>query len=256
MSCMDVLATYARIMTDMFQAIASTQREPLEKAAGIIASAVAENRRVHVLGTGAHSMMAAEEVLWRAGGLAAWNPIIDPGTSLIHGAKRSVSFERMPGYGIAVLNAYEVGKTAGEVMVLVNAYGIDPMSLDVALECQKRGVCVIAITSRAYGESVPRDSALRHPSGKNLFEVADVFLDCGVPLGDAVIPVEGMEQKVGSASTICNCFLINALQAAVAQRLIARGLEAPVFMSANLPGGDEANQRWETKYAPIARYMK
>ena len=129
------------------------------------------------------------------------------------------------------------------------------MSLDVALECRKRGVEVIAITSTAYGESVPRDSALRHPSGKNLYEVASLVIDSCVPLGDAVIPVEGIEQKVGSASTVLNSFIMNALQAAVVEKLIAGGVEPPVFMSANLPGGDEANRRWKTRYGPQARYM-
>lgn len=252
---MDTLSVYAQILTERIQAIAQTQREALENAAERIAQAIAQDRRVHVLGTGAHSMMAAEEVLWRAGGLAAWNPILDPGTSLLHGAKRSVSFERMPGYGAAVLNANGVGQTGGEIMVLVNAYGIDPMSLDVALECRARGVEVIAITSTAYGEGVPRDSALRHPSGRNLYEAADLFIDSCVPLGDAVIPVEGIDQKVGSASTVLNSFIINALQAAVVEKLIDKGVEPPVFMSANLPGGDEANRRWEKRYGPQARYM-
>ena len=252
---MDTFAVYAQILMERIQTIARTQREALDTAAAHIAQAIAQDRRVHVLGTGAHSMMAAEEVLWRAGGLAAWNPILDPGTSLLHGAKRSVSFERMPGYGVAVLNANGVGQSKGEIMVLINAYGIDPMSLDVALECRKRGVEVIAITSTAYGESVPRDSALRHPSGKNLYEVASLVIDSCVPLGDAVIPVEGIEQKVGSASTVLNSFIMNALQAAVVEKLIAEGVEPPVFMSANLPGGDEANRRWETRYGPQARYM-
>lgn len=253
---MDVLGVYAEIMTGLIRTISETQKEPLAEAAELIATAIAENRRVHVLGTGAHSMMAAEEVLWRAGGLAAWNPIIDPGTNLIHGAKRSVSFERMPGYGIAVMNAYEVGASPKEVMILVNAYGIDPMSLDVAFECKKRGVSVVAITASEYGNGIDRNSPVRHPSGKNLCEVADIVIDCKVPLGDAVIPVEGFAQKVGSASTICNCFLMNALEAAIVEKLLSMGVEPPVFMSANLPGGDEANKRWENQYGPYARYMR
>ena len=76
-----------------------------------------------------------------------------------------------------------------------------------------------------------------------------------MPLGDAVIPVEGIDQKVGSASTVLNSVIMNALQAAVVERLIAKGVEPPVFMSANLPGGDEANRRWEKRYGPQARYM-
>lgn len=252
---MNTLTLYAKEILLLLESIEQTQKEPLARAGRLIADAIAQNRRVHVLGTGAHSMMAAEEVLWRAGGLAAWNPILDPGTNLVHGAKRSISFERLPGYAVAVLDANNVGSDLGEIMVLVNAYGIDPMCVGAALECHKRGVKVIAITSTAYGQNVPADSPLRHVSGQNLYEVADVFLDSHVPLGDAVIPVDGVEQKIGSASTICNCFLMNALQAEVAAQLVAQGVEPPVFMSANLPGGDEANRRWEEKYGSLSRYM-
>lgn len=251
---MSALTQYANSITALIRIIEQTQQEPIAKAAQIVAQAIADKRRVHVLGTGAHSMMAAEEVLWRAGGLAAWNPILDPGTNLIHGAKRSVSFERMPGYGVAVLNANNVGVTEREVMVLINAYGIDPMSLDVALECRKRGVMLITITSTAY-RAVPKDSPLRHTCGKNLYEVADVFIDCGIPLGDTIIDVKGFNQKVGSASTILNCFIMNALEGAVVERLLELNVEPPVFMSANLPGGDEANERWEKHYGSQARYM-
>ncbi len=251
---MTILSQFADSITRLIHIIEETQQEPIARAAQLIAQAIADKRRVHVLGTGAHSMMAAEEVLWRAGGLAAWNPILDPGTNLVHGAKRSVSFERMPGYGIAVLNANNVGSTEKEVMVLVNAYGIDPMSLDVAFECHRRGITVIAVTSSSY-ESIPKDSPLRHASRKNLYEVADVFIDCGIPLGDAMISVNGFEQMVGSASTILNCFIMNALEGAIVEQLMLLGIDPPVFMSANLPGGDEANKRWETEYGSSARYM-
>ena len=231
---MTILSQFADSITRLIRIIEETQQEPIARAAQLIAQAIADKRRVHVLGTGAHSMMAAEEVL--------------------HGAKRSVSFERMPGYGIAVLNANNVGSTEKEVMVLVNAYGIDPMSLDVAFECHRRGITVIAVTSSSY-ESIPKDSPLRHASRKNLYEVADVFIDCGIPLGDAMISVNGFEQMVGSASTILNCFIMNALEGAIVEQLMLLGIDPPVFMSANLPGGDEANKRWETEYGSSARYM-
>lgn len=81
------------------------------------------------------------------------------------------------------------------------------------------------------------------------------FIDCGIPLGDAMISVNGFEQMVGSASTILNCFIMNALEGAIVEQLMLLGIDPPVFMSANLPGGDEANKRWETEYGSSARYM-
>ncbi len=249
------LQEYRDCIVGLFDQILNTQRTAIEQAARQLSRAIQEDRRIHLLGTGAHSQLAVEEVLWRAGGLAAWNPILDPGTSLVHGAKRSVSFERLPGYGIGVLNANRVGETPGEIMILINAYGIDPMSLDAALECRRRGVYTIGVTSPAYGRATAADSPIRHPSRKNLFEEVDLLIDSHVPLGDAVGKVPGFEQEVGSSSTLCSCFVMNLLVIATVQELQQCGVEPPVFMSANLPQGDAANTRWEQAYGPRARYL-
>lgn len=256
MTRMDGMVTqYRQKICDLLQSIEQTQAEAISRAAELLCEAIRQGRRIHVLGTGAHSQLAAEEVLWRAGCLAAWNPILDPGTSLLHGAKRSVNFERMPGYGIRVLDANQVGQTQGEVLILVNAYGIDPMSLDVALECRRRGVYTIGVTSPAYGRAVPADSPLRHPGGRSLYQEVDLLIDSRVPLGDAVLEIPGFGQPVASASTICNCFVMNALMAETVRHLVEAGEEPPVFMSANLPEGDAWNARWEQKYGPATRYM-
>lgn len=235
--------------------ITQTEAMSMDCGAKILSKAIYEDRRVHLLGTGAHSQIVVEDMLWRAGGLAAWNPILDPATSLLHGAKRSIAFERCPGYGGAVLDANRVGETAGEVMVIINAYGIDPMSLDVALECKKRGVYTIGVTSPAYGQNIPLDSPLRHPGKQNLHDVVDLFINSHVPFGDTVVELEGMAQMVGSYSTFCSCFVMNAILACTVQELIGLGVEPPVFMSANLPGGDVANARWEERYGARARYL-
>ena len=47
---MDTLSVYAQILTERIQAIVQTQREALENAAEHIAQAIAQDRRVHVLG--------------------------------------------------------------------------------------------------------------------------------------------------------------------------------------------------------------
>ena len=77
----------------------------IKKAAKVVAESIAREELVHVIGPGGHSNMAAEEVLWRAGGLAPINAILDAGTNLIHGAKRSNIIERTPGYATKVLDA-------------------------------------------------------------------------------------------------------------------------------------------------------
>lgn len=242
----NILLNYAKYVQDVVEQIAG-EAEAIGRAAELVADAIERYELVHVIGPGGHSNMAVEEVLWRAGGLAPINAILDPGTNVIHGAKRSNIIERCPGYGIRVLDAYGINRS-GEVLIIVNAYGINSMTIDVAVEAKKRGLKTIAITSDSFAKIVPQGAPSRHPSGKNLYENVDIYINNHLPVGDACISIEGMEQKMGPMSTFCNCFAIDCLMMKAAEKLIAKGITPPVWMSANMPGGDEANKALEEKY--------
>lgn len=159
------LSEYRKAVCRLLEQI-EAEAPVMERAAAVIADAIVADRMVHVIGPGGHSNMGVEEILWRAGGLAIWDAILDPGTNLIHGAKRSNIVERTPGYAKSVLDAYHVGAQPGEVMVIVNAYGINAMTIDTVLECRNRGVTTIAVTSDSFARIVPKGHPSRHPSGK------------------------------------------------------------------------------------------
>jgi len=229
--------------------------ETIQKASRVVAESIAKEEPVHVIGPGGHSNMAAEEVLWRAGGLAPINSILDPGTNLIHGAKRSNFIERTPGYAGRVLDAYRVGRKPGEVIIIVNAYGVNSMCIDTVLEGKQRKMMTIGITSRSFADVLPKDHPSRHPSGKNLYQEVDYFLNCHLPYGDAVVEIKGCIQKTGPTSTFCNVFTINLLMIETVKRLVEMGVQPPLWMSANLPGGDEANRQLEEKYIPLIKHL-
>ena len=95
----------------------------------------------------------------------------------------------------------------------------------------------------------------RHPSGKRLFELADVVLDNHGDVGDACVEIDGLEQKVAPTSTVIGAVMLNSIVAAVAQELVDRGMEKPpIFYSANLDGGDELNQRLYEEYKDRIHY--
>lgn len=227
----------------------------IQAAAVEIAAVIARDETVHAIGPGGHSNMAVEEVFWRAGGFAAMNAILDPGTNLIHGATRSMAIERTPGYGIKVLDAYRVGLKPGEVIIIANAYGVNSMCIDIVEEAQRRKMKTIAVTSRSYADNLPPDHPARHPSGKNLYQEADYFLDNHLPYGDAIVEIEGTRRTMGPTSTFCNVFTINLLMIETAKKLIADGIEPPIFMSGNMPGGDEANKNLIEKYIPKVKHL-
>jgi uncharacterized phosphosugar-binding protein len=245
---------YKNILTEIFEKIAG-EYKVIKEAALVMAHSIAEDGIIHVIGPGGHSNMAAEEVLWRAGGLAPINAILDAGTNLIHGAKRSNYIERTPGYAQKVLDAYRVGLKPGEVIVIVNAYGINAMCIDTVQEAKKREMITIGITSRKFADNLPQNHPSRHPSGKNLYQEVDYFINCHLPYGDAVIKIEGCKQKTGPTATMCNVFAINLLMIETVKQLVALGVEPPVWMSANLPGGDDANRAKEGKYIPRIKHL-
>ena len=245
---------YFDSIVSLLQCIEEKEGNKIAAAAQILAPAVKEDRLINVIGTGGHSNLAVEEVLWRAGGLAPVNPILDAGTNLMIGAKRSNFVERTPGYAQAVLDSY--GVASGDVLVIVNAYGINAMTIDCALECKKRGVASIGITATAFGQYVPPDSPIRHPSGKNLYELVDVFINSYLPLGDSVVEIEGVPEKMGPTSTFVNAFAINLLMMRTAETLLEMGIQPPIWVSGNLPEGDAMNAANEKKYLPRVKHLR
>lgn len=245
---------YLDTVVSLINLIEEKEEGQIDKAAEILAKAVAEDRLINVIGPGGHSNMAVEETFCRAGGLGAVNGILDAGTNLIHGAKRSMAVERTPGYAKTVLDAYGVG--AGDVLVIVNAYGINAMTIDCALECRKRGTTSIGITSKSFADTVPAGSPMRHPSAGKLYELVDVFIDNHLPLGDAVIELEGIPQRMGPTSTYVNCFAVDLLMMRTAEKLHAMGVEPMIWTSGNLPNGDQMNKRLEDRYLLRVKHLR
>lgn len=245
---------YRDAIISLITTIEAKEQAPIDKAATLLAKALAEDRLINVIGPGGHSNMAVEEAFWRAGGLAPVNAMLDAGTNLIHGAKRSNYVERAPGYAKAVLDSY--GISSGDVLVIVNAYGINAMTIDCALECKQRGATSIGISSTSFANFVPKGSPARHPSGKNLHELVDVFIDNHLPLGDSIVEVEGIQQKMGPTSTFANAFTINLLMIRTAEKLLEMGIQPPVWASANMPEGDKLNKRYEEMYFPRIKHLR
>lgn len=250
---MDVIAQYHAAITTMLGQIAATQGDAIRTAARRCAEAVAEERYLYVIGTGGHSAIAPQEMFWRAGGLVPVYPILDAGFLLSHGAWRSNLVERTPGYVIPILRYHGLGR--GDVLIVCNAYGINAATIDAATEGKRLGATVIGVTSTEFATRTPADHPSRHPSKQNLHEIVDIFLDTCLPYGDAVVDVPGCPQKVAPSSSIGTAFVLHSLAAATVEALVRRGIDPPVWMSANLPGGDEANRKHFDKHLQRVKFL-
>lgn len=220
----------------------------IEAAAKMMAKCIAAGGIVHVFGSG-HSHMMAEEVFHRAGGLFAFNAMLDVNLTSF-GTLKAGLVERSEGYAKVILASFDV--RPGEVVVVVSNSGINPVPIELAIEARQIGAKVIAITS---AENY-RDAGSRHSSGKKLAEVADLTIDSRVPAGDAILTLDGLDAPVAASSTVLGAALMNAIVAQTAEELLAAGQQPPVIVSMNIPGGDERNAELTDRYRPRLRLLK
>ncbi len=237
---------YLERATALLARIAAEEGEAIVRAGTAIADRIAEDRLIYVIGPGGHSQIGAEEVFSRAGGLACIVSFIDDGFYLGHGAARSMAIERTPGYARAILSHPEMG--AGDVLIIVNAYGINAATIDSALFAREHGLTSIGVTSVENQRGLPQGHPSRHPSGRDLCDLVDIVVDTKMPLGDAVMEIDGVREKVGPVSTIVNAFTMNSIMLEAIAELARRGIEPPVWRSSNSPGGDEANVAVTERY--------
>lgn len=241
-------------INNAFKKILESEESSINKASDFMVQSIKKDELIHIFGTGGHSSMGAMEMFWRAGCLAPINPILDPAILPSMGAKHSNWMERTEGLSPSILSSYNI--KSGETIIIVNAYGINSVTIDTAINARKRDLNTIGITSTSFAENVPKGAISRHPSGKNLHQIVDVFINCYMPLGDSSIKIEGCQQMVAPLSTFLNCFCLHLLVIRTVEKLIGEGLEPPIWVSGNLPEGDKKNQKWQEKYEPRVKHLR
>jgi len=218
---------YRDKLVEILDRVLDTQPEALDAARDAVAAALASDHLVYVAGSG-HSHLLAEEVFYRAGGIAAAQAILDPDLMLHLGAERSTLLELEEGRLIA--------SNSGR-----NAYPIE-----MALAAKARGALTIAITSMRHATAITS----RHGSGKLLYQVTDLVLDNGGEYGDAALIV-GHDRRMGPTSTIAGVFILNAVLAEAVDKLAGIGVDVDVYQSATMQGAEAAAQvmirRWQAR---------
>lgn len=214
-----------------------------DAARDAVAGALAADHLIYVAGSG-HSHLIAEEAFYRAGGIAAAQAILDEDLMLHRGAERSTHLERESGRAEAILATYPVA--AGDVVIIVSNSGRNAYPIEMALAAKARGATTIAITSLTHAMA----TSSRHPSGKRLFEIADIVLDnCGI-YGDAAVPIVGHEVSMGPTSTAIGVYLLNTVLGEAVEKLAAGGQRVDVYQSANMQGAEAAAEAMIARWRP------
>lgn len=240
---MDASASFSAEISDRLRTLdATAQAGGFDEAVDILARTIHDGGVVQAFGTG-HSEAFAMEIAGRAGGFIPTHALRLNDLVLMGVYDRSwlgtPEFERNPEVVDNLWSLYDI--RPADCFVIASNSGANGSIVGMALRAKQEGHPVIAVTSLQHSREV--DS--KHPSGRRLFEVADVVIDNLAPYGDATLQI-GDGPKVGPVSSITAAYIAQLLTLGAAEKL--SGAELPMFLSANIPGGDAHNNAIEARY--------
>jgi uncharacterized phosphosugar-binding protein len=249
----------AEVRTRLDKLAALAANGGLDDAVDLLTEAIQAGAVIQAFGTG-HSEAFAMEIAGRAGGLIPTTKIALRDLVLRGGydldALGGSSLERSPTvaedlWAVSTINP-------GDVFVIASNSGVNGSIVGIALLAKQHGHPVIAVTSLQHTMAVEP----KHPSGQRLMDVADVVIDNLAPFGDATLTLPSTSAEegpstgsgdisvpVGAVSSITSAFIAQLLTIGVSERIAASGAVPPLYLSANIPGGDEHNSGLEAKYA-------
>ena len=224
-------------MRDHLGEVEQSNREVLETVGDAVVDAIASDGRVFTAGTG-HSTVPVLESFYRAGGLACVQPVYHPALNPLEGAAASTHLERLS--GLAELLVETLEPATGDVAFVFSNSGVNPVPVELALHFRRRGVKVVVVSSRRHMETAPR----RHE--RKLDGVADHLIDTLVPYGDSSYPPG--DPATGALSSLVCIYVWNLLLARVFEVGRERGIELPLWQSANTADGEKRNKTLTERY--------
>ncbi|MFF7247941.1 sugar isomerase domain-containing protein [Embleya sp. NPDC008237] len=243
-------ARYLDAAIGLLERLRDEELPTIDRAADRIAESLAAGGRLFVFG-GGHSALAAQDVVYRAGGLILANPLIAPGNELsVRPITVSTAVEKLAELAGPVLDG--AGLRKGDVLVVISLSGRNGLPVEMARRARERGALVVGVTSVVASEA----ESPRHPSGTRVLDNCDVVLDTAIPPGDAALEADGVPQRIGPTSGVVCSAVLQALMVGVIGHLVSRGIEPPVFMSANVEGGAAWNERLLTEHADRIFYLR
>ena len=223
--------------------IQAEESDAIDQSARLIADAIEQGHCLFAFGC-THSSLPIQDLVYRAGGFMLVNPIFGPGIAALDIKPTTISsaMEQMPGYAKVILDNSPI--KSGDVLILVSVSGRNAVPIELAQLAKERGIKVIGVMSREYSEAVTS----RHPSGKKMYDFADILLDNKAPKGDAILESKDVPQRFSPVSGVTSTALLQALIAATIEELLSRGIVPPIFLAANVDGGAEYNARLIKQY--------
>jgi len=224
---------YISRLLKLAESSAGANATAFDKASTAIANSLADEGLVHLYGSG-HSVLPVQETFPRYGSYVGFNPLTDPRVMWHNvlgagGVRELLWLERTEKYAEKFLDHQPLNP--GDTIVIFGHSGRNSSGIDAAIYAKKRGLTVVAITAKSN-----LDKPATHSSGKRLADAADIVIDTGAPIEDAIVPIKGWSRPVSGSSTVLAMIMMHELIAQSAQKLADRGIELPVFASPTIAG--------------------
>src|SRR5690554_737658 len=252
-SMMDVINDYLNKCRQIVNTV-EKQTHEIQKAAAWFSETILAGRMVHVFGSG-HSRIMVEEMWPRYGSFPGFNPIVELSLTFhnlvvgANGQRQAMFLENVPGLAERILRNFDL--SSQDTALIISSSGCNVVPIEMAEIFQKKGVKVVALITREHSEK----STSRRADGKKLGDFADLVLDTGAPVGDAMVYVPNLETPVSPGSTVGGAILINSIKAETARLLTEAGQPPKVLSGAAVVGADKAAQLFEAAYDEHARRL-
>ena len=237
---------YLQKSQEILHRVAEQEKE-IKAAADLFASSILAGRMVHVFGSG-HSRIMVEEMWPRYGSFPGFNPIVELSLTFhnpvvgSNGQRQAMFLENVPGFAARILRNFDLKDT--DSALVVSSSGCNVVPIEMAEIFQQKGIKVVALMTKEHSEG----STSKRADGKKLSDFADIILDSGAPLGDAMIKINGLETPVSPGSTLGGVMIVNSIKAEVADRLTKAGKPPKVLTASAIVGTEKATALFESAY--------
>jgi uncharacterized phosphosugar-binding protein len=208
---------WTRAAIALLEKLDATQGAALDEAAAICATAIGGGGLVHLFGTG-HSRMSVEEMFPRYGSYPGFHPMVELSTTF-HTQVVGTNGQRQ---------AMFIERVEGLAEVILRNFHLSPP--DAMVVFSARG-------------------------GTRLLDHADVVIDLGTPIGDALVSIDGLATPVGPGSSVAGVAVVNEIKVRTARLLVARGGMPPVLTSGSVVGNEESARLFDAAYDEHARRL-
>lgn len=225
----------------------AAQEKQIQQAAQWFANTILAGRMVHVFGSG-HSRIMVEEMWPRYGSFTGFNPIVELSLTFhnlvvgANGQRQAMFLENVSGLAERILRNFDIKPE--DSALIISSGGTNLVPIEMAELFQKKKVKVVALLTKEHSQK----SFSKRADGKKLGDFADLILDTGAPVGDAMVKIEGLDTPVSPGSTVGGAMLVNSIKAELAKLLTNAGQPPKVLSAANVVGTQRAVELFESAY--------